>query len=144
MKRRSRRLKRKVQRTAAWTIAIAVELILAAAPAALTAAIIVPMVQRVRGYEAIGSEWILVGLVLYYTFSHIHRKTCDLVYGEEERDMAYYRVCPRCGANLDPGEPCDCESRKERKAIKAVVRGGERRERPAGRYAAETRKAVGY
>ena len=19
-----------------------------------------------------------------------------------------YRTCPRCGANLDPGEPCDC------------------------------------
>ena len=20
-----------------------------------------------------------------------------------------YRVCPRCGANLDPGERCDCD-----------------------------------
>ncbi len=22
--------------------------------------------------------------------------------------MAYYRICPGCGANLDPGEICDC------------------------------------
>lgn len=24
--------------------------------------------------------------------------------------MAYYTVCPVCGANLDPGEKCDCEN----------------------------------
>lgn len=28
--------------------------------------------------------------------------------------MAFYRTCPRCGAALDPGEHCDCES-EERK-----------------------------
>ena len=22
--------------------------------------------------------------------------------------MAYYTTCPHCGANLDPGESCDC------------------------------------
>lgn len=22
--------------------------------------------------------------------------------------MSYYRMCPNCGANLDPGERCDC------------------------------------
>lgn len=22
--------------------------------------------------------------------------------------MSYYRICPDCGAALDPGEPCDC------------------------------------
>ncbi len=22
--------------------------------------------------------------------------------------MSYYRVCPNCGAHLDPGEVCDC------------------------------------
>ena len=27
--------------------------------------------------------------------------------------MAEYRICPRCGANLDPGERCDCADRKE-------------------------------
>lgn len=26
--------------------------------------------------------------------------------------MAYYTPCPLCGANLDPGEKCDCEQNK--------------------------------
>lgn len=27
--------------------------------------------------------------------------------------MSYYRTCPSCGANLDPGEICDCQDKKE-------------------------------
>ncbi|KAI4450598.1 hypothetical protein C823_005135 [Eubacterium plexicaudatum ASF492] len=32
--------------------------------------------------------------------------------------MAFYNVCPKCGANLDPNERCDCEetAEKEKKA----------------------------
>ena len=26
----------------------------------------------------------------------------------------YYDTCSICGANLDPGEPCDCQKEKER------------------------------
>lgn len=26
----------------------------------------------------------------------------------------YYKVCPICGAHLDPGEPCDCKNEKKR------------------------------
>lgn len=26
--------------------------------------------------------------------------------------MSYYRECPYCGLNLDPGETCDCEKEK--------------------------------
>ncbi len=26
--------------------------------------------------------------------------------------MSYYRPCPICGANLDPGERCDCRDEK--------------------------------
>lgn len=26
--------------------------------------------------------------------------------------MAYYIPCPACGANLDPGEECDCKNEK--------------------------------
>lgn len=25
----------------------------------------------------------------------------------------YYRTCPECGSNLDPGERCDCNEEKE-------------------------------
>ncbi len=26
----------------------------------------------------------------------------------------YYHTCPECGANLDPGEKCDCIDAKEK------------------------------
>lgn len=25
--------------------------------------------------------------------------------------MAYFRICPDCGARLDPGEACDCKEK---------------------------------
>ena len=27
--------------------------------------------------------------------------------------MAYFRTCPHCGSNLDPGEICDCQNKVE-------------------------------
>ena len=33
--------------------------------------------------------------------------------------MSYYRKCPFCGANLDPGELCDCQ--QERAEVLAEV-----------------------
>ena len=27
--------------------------------------------------------------------------------------MPYYTTCPHCGANLDPGERCDCRDEQE-------------------------------
>lgn len=37
--------------------------------------------------------------------------------------MAYYNTCPKCGANLDPGEPCDCmvEKKKREKFYESVT-----------------------
>lgn len=35
--------------------------------------------------------------------------------------MTYYRVCPCCGAHLDPGEVCDC---RENEKTPAVAGGG--------------------
>lgn len=35
----------------------------------------------------------------------------------------YYRTCPECGSNLDPGEQCDCNEEKEfRKEESKVLR----------------------
>lgn len=31
--------------------------------------------------------------------------------------MAYYNTCPKCGANLDPGEKCTCWQEKEPKMV---------------------------
>lgn len=33
--------------------------------------------------------------------------------------MSVYKVCPLCGANLDPGERCDCED--EKKAVASAA-----------------------
>lgn len=27
--------------------------------------------------------------------------------------MTYYRICPDCGAALDPGERCDCQDNEK-------------------------------
>ena len=29
--------------------------------------------------------------------------------------MAFYKICPDCGASLDPGEKCDCREEAEKK-----------------------------
>lgn len=35
------------------------------------------------------------------------------------RTKTYYRTCPHCGSNLDPGEKCDCQ---EREGSQKVIR----------------------
>lgn len=41
-------------------------------------------------------------------------QSSDILYLEKKyenmpRENPYYHTCPRCGANLDPGESCDCQ-----------------------------------
>ena len=36
--------------------------------------------------------------------------------------MALYRKCPACGANLDPGEKCDCEKAENPLRYEALQR----------------------
>ncbi len=38
--------------------------------------------------------------------------------------MRYFKICPRCGAHLDPDEKCDCEE--------VMEVGGERQVRDSG------------
>lgn len=39
----------------------------------------------------------------------------------------YYRECPWCGSNLDPGERCECRKRalEQKKKILAMYKDGE-------------------
>lgn len=38
--------------------------------------------------------------------------------------MSYYRVCPNCGANLDPSETCDCEKQPAMEAKEPIIAKG--------------------
>lgn len=38
--------------------------------------------------------------------------------------MAFYKTCPFCGANLDPGEKCDCRE-EEAGAVEYCTQCGE-------------------
>lgn len=61
--------------------------------------------------------------------------------------MAYYRICPDCGASLDPGETCDCRTEQAQreaffeKSMELNERTGQmefRFDREGGDYAVKT------
>lgn len=38
--------------------------------------------------------------------------------------MSFYKTCPHCGANLDPGESCDCQAKEEAAQDAANIQDG--------------------
>lgn len=32
----------------------------------------------------------------------------------------YYKICSNCGANLDPGERCDCEEERQKQTDRII------------------------
>lgn len=80
--RQRRRRKRKIQRVCAWAALIVFELLMAAAPTAITAAILIPLVYTQRGYYGVGSEWILIISVFCVAYSTIHKRICDRIFEE--------------------------------------------------------------
>lgn len=83
--RRRKQRKARVQRIVAWTIILAIELAITAAPTALLAVLLIPIANAHRAYPGIGGEWVLIMLVFCIVFKAIHERTCDRIYGEEER-----------------------------------------------------------
>lgn len=57
---RKKRRKAKMQRALGWTLIFAFEFIVSAAPAAITAAFLIPMANASRHYPGIGGEWIAI------------------------------------------------------------------------------------
>ena len=53
-----------------------------------------------------------------------------------------YRACPRCGANLDPGEHCDCQD--EEKGRSAGTGATSRNELPLADYHSARQKSSAY
>lgn len=80
-RRRKRRI-RKIKRAAAWTVLIALELAIAAVPTAIMAALAFPIAYAERRGTGIGGEWLLVIAVFCWTFSTVHNRVCDRIYGE--------------------------------------------------------------
>ena len=37
-------------------------------------------------------------------------------------EKPYYWTCPYCGANLDPGEKCDCDEARKDRGEKKVIK----------------------
>lgn len=82
--RRRRKRRRRIQRAAAWTLIYAFEILLAAAPTALLAELLLPAVMQQRGYFAIGGEWLLLAIIFCVAYQKIHNAVCDRIFGEDE------------------------------------------------------------
>lgn len=116
MKKRNRRSRRrrirKLHTAAAWAVVIIAETAVAALMAAATAKAVIPMAYEERGGNGMGGEWLLIMAVFCGTYVVVH----GWIYAarKEEKNVAYYNICPRCGSHLDPGERCDCERQAEK------------------------------
>lgn len=82
--RQRRRIKRRAQRAVAWTLVYIFEILAAAVPTAIAAAVFVPWAEAERGYFAVGGEWLAVAFVFYISYVAIHNAICDALYGKEE------------------------------------------------------------
>lgn len=81
--RRKKRRKAKMQRASGWTLIFAFEFIVSAAPAAITAAILIPIANASRRYPGMGGEWIAIIFVFCFVFKTVHERICDWIFEEE-------------------------------------------------------------
>ena len=49
-------------------------------------------------------------------------KVCPMPSMKGAKAMSYYTTCPKCGANLDPGEKCTCTTERVRESYEASSR----------------------
>ena len=49
-------------------------------------------------------------------------KVCPMPSLKGAKAMSYYTTCPKCGANLDPGEKCTCTTERVRESYEAGSR----------------------
>ncbi len=85
MKKKNYRHKRERQRIVAWALLMLIEIVAAAAPVMLLAAMLVPIARAERGYEAIGGEWLAIGTAFCIAFTAIHNHICDKIFEEEKK-----------------------------------------------------------
>lgn len=75
--RRRRRRRQSLRRAAAWTVVFTAGL-----QAGVAAAILVPLAHKLRGYSAVGGEWLLIGVLFCGAFCIIHKQVCDKIFEE--------------------------------------------------------------
>lgn len=81
--RRRDKRRHKIQRAVSWTIIYAGELLAATIPTALTAAILIPLAYKSRGYQAFGGEWLVIGFVFCFAYRMVHKWLCSKIFEEE-------------------------------------------------------------
>lgn len=81
--RRRRKRRQRLRQIGAWTALFLFEIVTAAAPATLAAAILLPLARWERGYEAMGSEWLAIAATFCITYSIVHRWICRKIFKEE-------------------------------------------------------------
>ena len=86
MKKEKMRRRKKLQRTGAWTVLFAGELIAAALPAIITAAILIPIANARRGCAAFGGEWLVILMVFIMSYTVIHHKVCNEIFKEGKHE----------------------------------------------------------
>ncbi len=74
---RRRRRRYEARRIFAFALLILLELVAAAIPTGVAAAVLVPICRVVRGYRAMSVEWILIGAVFVAAYAAIHNTVCN-------------------------------------------------------------------
>ena len=81
------RRQRQARRTLiiAWTVLLAAELAISAIPAALAAAVLLPMALARRGGWAFGAEWLIIAAAFCLPFYAVHHLGWDQLMEEGKR-----------------------------------------------------------
>lgn len=80
--RRRKRRSWRAKQIAAWTLVFAVEILAAAAQAAVVGAVLIPTVNAHRGYGAFGGEWLLLAGLFCGAYFIIHNRVCNKIFEE--------------------------------------------------------------
>lgn len=78
--------KRKEKVMKAWAFILLTELLVSAIPAGIAAAFLVPLAKEIRGYTAVGGEWLLIAVIFCGTYCVLHKWVCDKVFEEGKRE----------------------------------------------------------
>ena len=84
--RRRQQRRRKVKMAEAWTLVFLMELFVAAIPAGIAAAVFVAMARELRGYAAVGGEWLLVALIFCGAYCATHKWVCNKIFEEGKHE----------------------------------------------------------